>query len=219
MSNPLGKYTAPDGSVHWIELACDAEGKLLVAGTGGAGGDASPLTNTELRAAAVPVAGTAATGTAPTLPPLSISGVDGGGLKRHLLTDPTGRQVTVTAPPIEIRTNVGAVSAGAWVPGETLDLGPAATRQHTRLLFCKYGVASAGESLSTQWSDDGVVWNSNVPAAFGAGVANTNAFSNISSAQMSTQGIPPGRYVRLAFSNGATPQTALQLFITAIAGI
>jgi hypothetical protein len=42
---------------------------------------------------AIPVAGAAAVGSAPTSPPLSVSGVDSGGLKRHLLTDTTGALV------------------------------------------------------------------------------------------------------------------------------
>jgi len=41
--------------------------------------------------AGVQVRGTAAVGVAPTNPPVSVSGLDGGGLKRHLLTDTTGK--------------------------------------------------------------------------------------------------------------------------------
>ena len=37
------------------------------------------------------VSGSSAVGVAPTLPPVSVSGVDAGGLKRHILTDPAGR--------------------------------------------------------------------------------------------------------------------------------
>lgn len=35
MSNPLGKYTKPDGSFIWVELACDESGRLLVSGGDG----------------------------------------------------------------------------------------------------------------------------------------------------------------------------------------
>lgn len=35
----LGRYAAPDGSVKWIELACDADGHLTV----GSGTKATPL--------------------------------------------------------------------------------------------------------------------------------------------------------------------------------
>lgn len=40
----------------------------------------------------LPVSGAASVGSAPLHPPLSVSGVDGGGLKRHLLTDTAGVQ-------------------------------------------------------------------------------------------------------------------------------
>lgn len=47
---------------------------------------------------AIPVIGSSAVGTAPIAAPLSISGVDAGGLKRHLLTDTTGAlQVLATS--------------------------------------------------------------------------------------------------------------------------
>lgn len=41
----------------------------------------------------IPVAGSAVVGAVPTSPPLSVSGVDPGGLKRHLLTDTDGKSV------------------------------------------------------------------------------------------------------------------------------
>lgn len=40
----------------------------------------------------IAVAGSAAVGNAPSAPPLSVSGVDSGGLKRHFLTDTSGNQ-------------------------------------------------------------------------------------------------------------------------------
>lgn len=43
------------------------------------------------------VSGSAAVGSAPSAPPLSVSGVDSEGLKRHLLTDPAGNQTTKPA--------------------------------------------------------------------------------------------------------------------------
>jgi hypothetical protein len=125
--------------------------------------------------------------------------------------------VSRTLAPIEQRTNVGALAASATFYTDALDLGPAETRQHTRIMFSKFGVASAGEAVITQWSDDAVTWYSHLPA--GLGTANANAYSNTSGAQMNVQGVPFARYVRMTYTNGATPQTALFLFITAIAGI
>lgn len=45
----------------------------------------------------VTVAGVSAVGSAPVNPPIAVSGVDGGGLKRHLLTDTSGRLEIDTA--------------------------------------------------------------------------------------------------------------------------
>lgn len=53
--------------------------------------------------AVFPVSGSAAVGTAPSMPPLSVSGVDSGGLKRHLLTDTAGNQAVYASA----RTCVG----------------------------------------------------------------------------------------------------------------
>lgn len=47
---------------------------------------------------ALPVSGGAAAGSAPTLNPVAVSGVDGGGLKRHLLTDSSGAVVLAAGP-------------------------------------------------------------------------------------------------------------------------
>lgn len=52
---------------------------------------------------AVTVGGVSAVGVAPSLPPVSISGVDGGGLKRHILTDSTGKVET-------LNSNLGATA-------------------------------------------------------------------------------------------------------------
>ena len=139
------------------------------------------------------------------------------GTLRSLVCDALNRLITVQAAPLEQRTDVGALAASAPVTTAALDLGPAETRQHTRILCSKIGVASAGETLVTQWSDDAVTWYTHLPAGLGTAIA--NAYSNTTSAQMNVQGVPPGRYVRMTYTQGATPQTALSLAITAIAGI
>ena len=73
----------------------------------------------------VPIAGSAAVGSAPTAPPLSISGVDGSGLKRHLLTDANGiQQVGATARTCTGRTSysvstavtLASICSGAAIP-------------------------------------------------------------------------------------------------------
>jgi hypothetical protein len=57
------------------------------------------------------VSGATAVGSAPTNPPISVSGVDGSGNKRHLLTDTTG--AFVVAQPSSIATNQVSVGTAA----------------------------------------------------------------------------------------------------------
>ena len=140
------------------------------------------------------------------------------GTLRSLVCDALNRLITATSAPLEQRTDVGALAASTPVTTDALDLGTKETRQHTRIICTKYGVASAGETITTEWSDDAVTWNVHLPAGIGSS-ASANAFSNTSASQMHVQGLPPGRYVRMKYTNGATPQTALMLSITAIAGI
>ena len=128
-----------------------------------------------------------------------------------------GSAHVATIPPLEQRTDVGALAASTQVTTAALDLGPAETRQHTRILINKNGLASAGEQLSSQWSDDGVLWITHLPSALG--VSATNAFNNTSATSMNAQGIPIARYLRASYTNGSTPQTGLILSITPIAGI
>ncbi len=140
------------------------------------------------------------------------------GTLRSLVCDALNRLITAASAPLEQRTVVGELAASVSIVTAALDLGPAETRQHTRILASKFGLASAGEQLTLQWSDDAVGWYAVIPGALGS--ASTFIASNGTSApHMHVQGIPPGRYVRISYTNGATPQTALTLSITAIAGI
>jgi hypothetical protein len=63
----------------------------------------------------ITVTGAAAVGAAPTANPLSVSGVDGGGLKRHLLTDTSGR-LSVIHPEV-------SAAAAAAVPSKIVYIG------------------------------------------------------------------------------------------------
>lgn len=166
----------------------------------------------------ISVGGTVAAGSAPTQPPLSVSGIDGGGLKRHFLTDTTGRQVIVTSPPIEVRTTIGALAASAAAYSDVMDLGPAETRQHTLIMMYKSGVASPGEFINLQWSDNNANWRANLPSPIGNS-SGQFSYNSISNATMITQGRPMGRYVRGVLANGSTPQTALYFSLIAFAGV
>lgn len=60
------------------------------------------------------VGGASAVGSAPTIPPIAIAGVDGGGLKRHILVDTSGQLqvvITATVPPTSLRANSSAYEA------------------------------------------------------------------------------------------------------------
>ena len=140
------------------------------------------------------------------------------GTLRSLVCDALNRLITVQAAPLEQRTDVGALGASAVVLTAALDLGPAETRQHTRIIAYKSGAASAGETITPQWSDDGITWELLSPPAIGSS-AIIGADNSTSALRMMSQFLPPGRYVRFSYANGATPQTALRLFVTAIAGI
>lgn len=84
-----GNSPAQVGATAWYNettgasISAPSAANLEIAGQPG-------LTDAQLRAASVAVSGAAAVGSAPTNPPLSVSGVDGGGLKRHILTDTGG---------------------------------------------------------------------------------------------------------------------------------
>ena len=70
------------------------------------------LTDTQLRATAVPVSGSAAVGSAPTAPPLSVAGVDSAGLKRHILTGVNGAIVTLPLS-VQAATSLTATATNA----------------------------------------------------------------------------------------------------------
>lgn len=63
----------------------------------------------------IPVSGSAAVGVAPAQPPLSVSGVDGAGLKRHLLTDAAGSQSVFASARSCVGRQTLSVTTGAVV--------------------------------------------------------------------------------------------------------
>lgn len=59
------------------------------------------------------VGGAAAVGTTPTVPPVGVSGIDGSGLKRSLLTDTSGRLQPGDLPVLTNTGTIGSISDGA----------------------------------------------------------------------------------------------------------
>ena len=80
---------------------------------------------------AINVGGTAPTGTAPAANPISVSGIDGGGLKRHLLTDTAGRLEIDTIQSLPLPA--GASTLAAQTQLDT-DLNAFKAANHTDLL-------------------------------------------------------------------------------------
>jgi hypothetical protein len=140
------------------------------------------------------VSGSSAVGTAPAKPPVSVSGVDGSGLKRHLLTDTTGI----------LQTSIASLAGVSLATGDYLPITPSlpailsypssqtftgtGTSQFTIEAGATYCVTVTNAPASTaalvatigfQWSQDGASWNNAtcipVSSLPGAGKANVNS--------------------------------------------
>ena len=146
---------------------------------------------------------------------MGILALTGSGDVRDVRCSPEGLLLVAFTPPIEMFYDIGAVAASTTVLTPVFDLGPVESRQHTLVLAIKNGVASTGESFMVQASPDGTDWfTTNNAAGHSSGASNST-----SSQTMHVQARPFGRYVRLRYTNGSTAQTALKLYLTAIAGV
>lgn len=102
----------------------------------------------------------------------------------------------------------GLVATGIVDSVLMLDLGH--DWGYSRVIGSKNGLASAGEILKIEYSDDAMLWRV-CPSPFSNNIAWTNQSSN----NVYIQGIPLGRYIRLVYTNGATNQTAMTLLLSA----
>jgi hypothetical protein len=134
---------------------------------------------------------------------------------REVRCSPEGLLRVASAPPIEVVYNIGSVPANASVFVPSIDLGPVESRQHTLILSLKIGVASPGEVFAIETSPDGIDWMSTNNASG----ATASAWSNSSGGTMHHQARPLCRYIRPRYQNGSTAQTALKLYLTALAGV
>lgn len=141
------------------------------------------------------VSGSAPVGTTPTAPPLSTSGVDDGGLKRHFHTDNQGNLYVV---PTALRsTQVASIAAGANVSG-TIDL--------MRTAFLGF-VAPSGwttAALNIEVSTDNTNWSSLYDAY---GSVSGSLSTLVAGAAYATDMVSllPFRYVRLRSGTSASP--------------
>lgn len=128
------------------------------------------------------VAGQSAVGTAPANPPVGVAGVDGGGLKRALLTDATGKLTTVTPDCLDVSGSVS--SADVLFTVDMLNYQS----------IC-VSVTSAGGSNTITWevSADGLT---NWVSVSGAVIAPTAAAAGVSSSLSSVDSVIIGKRLR-----------------------
>jgi len=155
------------------QMAVNADGSISV----------SPATNS-----VQVVSGAAAVGVAPTVPPVGVSGVDGSGLKRALLTDAIGQMMTSEQDSAVFTASVSAASVLF-----TVDM----TNWRSVLLQ----VTSAGSSCTIiyECSNDQVTWNSTaaVNATIGASSNPSSSTSGITSNYLIQK---RGKYIRARVS-------------------
>jgi hypothetical protein len=110
--------------------------------------------------------------------------------------------------------NMGSLESEAQVNTVPLDLG--AGHPYGLLIARKSGVASPSEGMVIQSSIDGARW---LPAAGVYPNDNLARHAPVGGADtFIVQGRPIGRFVRLVYRNGATPQTELMLELAAWTG-
>jgi hypothetical protein len=97
------------------------------------------------------VAGKSATGVAPSSNPVSVSGVDGGGLKRSFLTDTAGR---VTIAPKAGTSSVTSVASSATnvtiLAANASRLGASIQNDSTQILYLKLGATASATSYTVR---------------------------------------------------------------------
>lgn len=151
-----------------------------------------PLTDAQLRAAAVPVAGSASAGSVPTLPPLSVSGIDDAGLKRHLRTNADGALQVVST---QITSVTATIANGASVSAD-IDLGTA------RLGRIAMPAAWTAADLTLITSHNGGDWN---PLYDKDGAEYTIKAAGARSALIPLSDMLSVRYLRIRSGTSAAP--------------
>lgn len=144
------------------------------------------------------VSGLTAVGNAPSLNPVSVSGIDEGGLKRHLLTDITGKQIITSRTVVSTANSTTAtLGAGASFNGTYEDVKDYSV---ISIMIFSDQASSAGGFL-IDWSSDGV----NIDDT------DTLSYSPSNTANKQYTFGPIARYFKIRYTNGATPQTAFRL--------
>jgi hypothetical protein len=142
-----------------------------------------------------PVSGSALAGTAPTTPPLSVSGIDDSGLKRHLHTDDLGNLYVAAQSLRAVQT--ATIANGASVSG-TIDL------QRTAIVGFVAPSAWTTAALNIEVSIDGTSWSSAFDA-YGLAVGSMSALTAGAAYVVDMVSLLPFRYVRLRSGTSASP--------------
>lgn len=205
---PTGAVQETGGNLATIATRTPAlvSGRIPVDGSGVTQPVSGPVTDAQLRAAPVPIAGTAAAGTAPTAAPLSVSGVDGAGNKQHLKTDTSGNQGIYGAA---LRSTVTATIASGASVSDVIDLST------TALLGFVAPAAWTTAALNIEVSVDGANW---APAVLGADNTAVSSWSAVVAGNAYAAdpvAMLPFRYVRFRSGTNATPvnQGAARAFV------
>ena len=145
---------------------------------------------------AIPVSGSAAVGSAPTAPPLSVSGVDGSGNKQHLKTDTGG--------------NVGVYSAASrthatlTIPNGT-SVSAAMDLNATALVGFFGPAAWTAAALQIQASADGATNWGTITDSAAAAVSSWSAVTALYPVSVDMGAMLPFRYIRLLSGTVALP--------------
>lgn len=134
-------------SIAPAQLGAPADGVSQLAGGSGLYGWLSGILSR--LTGVLSVSGSAAVGSAPSGPPVSVAGVDAGGLKRHLATDSAGNLQIVTAAARAETT--ATIASGASVSG-TIDLSA------TALVGFSMPAAWTAAALNIEVSSNNVDW-------------------------------------------------------------
>lgn len=143
-----------------------------------------------------PVSGSAAAGTPPSMPPLSVSGIDGSGNKQHFRTDTSGNQGVYGAATRSTAT--ATIANGASVSG-SVDL------TNTALLGF---IAPAGwttAALNLEVSMDNASWSTGIYDGSGSAVSSWSALVAGAGYAVDTVSMLPFRYVRFRSGTSASP--------------
>jgi hypothetical protein len=201
---PVQGAAASAAAVPVVLATDDAQIGVKITGSAGIGAGGAGLVGwlcaiRDALLGTLTVSGTDAAGSAPTAAPLSVSGVDGGGLKRHILTETSGAQSVASAP----RTVFTATIANGASLSGAVDLGNGTLAR----IGCPAVVTvNTDATFSFQTSTDGVTWKdyydeygNEVTIAPGK-VAASRSFN----APLAT--FASVRYLKLRTGKSATPQ-------------